>query len=189
MAFLLSVATMLAPSASVFAASTVGTNLQTDGLLSVTGASTLTGAVGMTAGFNAVASSTVGDDLTVSGDMLVSSTLQSTGLATFTSGFLSMASSTVGNSLNVTGAFRASSTLEVTGLAQGDKILKVMLPNFIVAQIISTEQGIRGDSTRSGTKPGRIETGAVIQIPLFINVNEWVKVDTRTGEYVERVQR
>ena len=79
--------------------------------------------------------------------------------------------------------------LEVTGLAQGDKILKVMLPNFIVAQIISTEQGIRGDSTRSGSKPGRIETGATIQIPLFINVNEWIKIDTRTGQYVERVQK
>ena len=79
--------------------------------------------------------------------------------------------------------------LEVTGLAQGEKILKVMLPNFIVAQIISTEQGIRGDSTRSGNKPGRIETGATIQVPLFINVNEWIKIDTRTGQYVERVQK
>ena len=79
--------------------------------------------------------------------------------------------------------------LEVTGLAHGDKILKVILPNFIVAQIMSTEQGIRGDSTRAGNKPGRIETGATIQIPLFINVNEWIKIDTRTGNYVERVQR
>ena len=79
--------------------------------------------------------------------------------------------------------------LEVTGLAQGDKILKIILPNFIVAQIVSTEQGIKGDSTRSGGKPARIETGSNIQVPLFININEWVKIDTRTGEYVERVNK
>lgn len=79
--------------------------------------------------------------------------------------------------------------LEVTGLAQGDKILKVILPNFIVAQIISTEQGIKGDSTRSGNKPARIETGANIPVPLFININEWIKIDTRTGDYVERVNK
>lgn len=79
--------------------------------------------------------------------------------------------------------------MEVTGLAQGDKILKVMLPNFIVAKIVHTEPGYKGDSTRAGTKPGRIETGATIQVPLFINLDEWIKIDTRTGQYVERVQR
>lgn len=79
--------------------------------------------------------------------------------------------------------------LEVTGLAQGDKILKVILPNFIIAQVVSTEQGIKGDSTRSGNKPARIETGTNIPVPLFININEWIKIDTRTGEYVERVNK
>ena len=79
--------------------------------------------------------------------------------------------------------------LEVTGLAYGEKILKIILPNFIVAQIVSTEQGIKGDSTRSGNKPARIETGTNIPVPLFINTNEWIKIDTRTGEYVERVNK
>ena len=79
--------------------------------------------------------------------------------------------------------------LEVTGLAQGDKILKINLPNFIVAQITQTEQGIKGDSTRAGNKPARIETGATILVPLFINANEWIKIDTRTGQYVERVNK
>ena len=79
--------------------------------------------------------------------------------------------------------------LEVTGLSQREQILKIILPTFIVAQIKQTEPGFKGDSTRAGTKPARIETGAAIQVPLFINIDDWVKIDTRTGEYVERVQK
>ena len=79
--------------------------------------------------------------------------------------------------------------LEVTGVYHHHKILKVVLPTFIVAQVIETEPGFKGDSSRSGTKPATIITGATIQIPLFINKGDWVKVDTRTSEYVERVQK
>jgi elongation factor P len=79
--------------------------------------------------------------------------------------------------------------LEVSGLVHNHKVIKVVLPNFIEAQIISTEPGLRGDSTRSGTKPARIATGTIIQVPLFINNEDWVKIDTRSGGYVERVQK
>ena len=80
--------------------------------------------------------------------------------------------------------------LEVTGLCYNNKVLKVILPNFIVAQVIETEPGIRGDSSRSGTKSAKIATGASIQVPLFINLDDWIKIDTRTGgQYVERVQK
>jgi elongation factor P len=79
--------------------------------------------------------------------------------------------------------------LEVTGLYYNHKILKVILPNFITAKIIETEPGIRGDSSRSGTKPAKIAAGATILVPLFINVDDWIKIDTRTGVYVERVLR
>lgn len=79
--------------------------------------------------------------------------------------------------------------LGVTGMYHNDKIIKVILPNFIVAKIIESEPGIRGDSTKSGTKPAKIETGATIQVPLFINPDDWVKIDTRNGQYVERVQK
>ncbi len=79
--------------------------------------------------------------------------------------------------------------LTVTGMCYDNKIVKVVLPNFIISRIIASEPGIRGDSTRSGNKPATIETGASVGVPLFINVGDWVKIDTRNGQYVERVQR
>ena len=79
--------------------------------------------------------------------------------------------------------------LEITGLSYKHKILKVILPTFITTQITGSEPGIKGDSSRAGTKPAVIDTGATVQVPLFINQGDWVKIDTRTGEYVERVKR
>jgi elongation factor P len=80
--------------------------------------------------------------------------------------------------------------LEVSGIFVQDKILKVVLPNFIIAQVMEAEPGIRGDSTRAGNKPAKIQTGAIIQVPLFINPGDWVKLDTRVGgQYIERVQK
>jgi len=65
--------------------------------------------------------------------------------------------------------------------------LNVVLPNFIEFQITETEPGIKGDTAKSGTKPATIETGATIQVPLFINVGDRIKLDTRSASYVERV--
>lgn len=79
--------------------------------------------------------------------------------------------------------------LEVSALCDKNKILKVAMPNFIIAQIIETEPGVRGNSVSSTSKPAKIETGATVQVPLFINKEEWVKIDTRTAQYVERVQK
>ncbi|MDP2653869.1 MAG: elongation factor P [Candidatus Omnitrophota bacterium] len=79
--------------------------------------------------------------------------------------------------------------LQVTGLFHEHRVLKVILPNFITTEIVGTETGVRGDSTRAGTKPATIQTGASIQVPLFINIGDRIKIDTRTGDYVERVQR
>ena len=79
--------------------------------------------------------------------------------------------------------------LVVTGIYCNNKLAKVVLPNFIVTQVIESEPGIKGDSTRAGSKPGKIPTGASIQLPLFINTGDWVKIDTRSGNYVERVQK
>ena len=67
--------------------------------------------------------------------------------------------------------------------------IQIILPIFITAEITHTEPGFRGDSTKAGTKPATIDTGTVIQVPLFVNTNDRVKIDTRTGSYVERVQR
>lgn len=66
-------------------------------------------------------------------------------------------------------------------------ILGVELPNFIEAEIVETEPGVRGDTATGGTKPARLDTGAVVQVPLFVNQGEVIKVDTRTNEYLERV--
>jgi len=65
--------------------------------------------------------------------------------------------------------------------------VSVELPNFIELQIVKTDPGIRGDTATGGSKPATLETGAVIQVPLFLNEGDVVKVDTRSGEYLGRV--
>jgi len=77
--------------------------------------------------------------------------------------------------------------LEISAYFFKNEILEVSLPNFIEFKIMHTEPGIKGDTAKSGTKSAQIETGATIQVPLFIDVNDKVKIDTRTGTYVERV--
>jgi elongation factor P len=63
------------------------------------------------------------------------------------------------------------------------------LPTSIVLKITSTEPGIKGDSVTNLTKSATLETGLQVKVPLFINEGEYVKIDTRTNEYIERVQQ
>jgi elongation factor P len=63
------------------------------------------------------------------------------------------------------------------------------LPPSVVLQITESEPGIKGDTASGATKPAKLSTGAVVNVPLFIKEGEWVKVDTRTGEYLERVNK
>src|SRR5215468_3897375 len=63
----------------------------------------------------------------------------------------------------------------------------VELPNFLELAIVKTDPGIRGDTATGGSKPATLETGAVIQVPLFLNEGDVVKVDTRSGDYLGRV--
>jgi len=79
--------------------------------------------------------------------------------------------------------------LEVIGLVYENRTLRIVLPNFIEAEITYAEPGIKGDSSRSGTKPVQIETGTTVQVPLFINQGDWIRIDTRGGQYVERIQK
>jgi len=65
--------------------------------------------------------------------------------------------------------------------------VSVELPNFIELQVVKTDPGIRGDTASGGSKPATLETGAVIQVPLFLNEGDVVKVDTRSGDYLGRV--
>ena len=59
-------------------------------------------------------------------------------------------------------------------------------PNFVTLQIVETDPGVRGDTASGGGKPAKLETGAVVRVPLFIENGEVIKVDTRSGEYVGR---
>ncbi|OGF56112.1 MAG: elongation factor P [Candidatus Firestonebacteria bacterium RifOxyC12_full_39_7] len=65
----------------------------------------------------------------------------------------------------------------------------VQLPNAVDLKIVETVPGIKGDTVTGGSKPATLETGAVVQVPLFVLEGETVKIDTRTGEYLERVQK
>jgi elongation factor P len=63
------------------------------------------------------------------------------------------------------------------------------LPTSVVLQITESEPGIKGDTASGATKPAKTSTGAVFNVPLFIKEGEWVKIDTRTGSYLERVNK
>ncbi|MCX8049964.1 MAG: elongation factor P [Methylohalobius sp.] len=65
--------------------------------------------------------------------------------------------------------------------------IAVTPPNFVELEVIETDPGVRGDTSAGGSKPAKLETGAVVRVPLFIQVGEVLKIDTRTGEYVSRI--
>lgn len=69
-----------------------------------------------------------------------------------------------------------------------DSPLSVTPPNFVVLTITETDPGLKGDTSGGGGKPATLETGAVVRVPLFVQIGEVIKVDTRTGEYVSRVK-
>ncbi|MCU5784769.1 translation elongation factor P [Alcanivorax balearicus MACL04] len=66
--------------------------------------------------------------------------------------------------------------------------LSVSAPNFVELEIVETDPGLKGDTAGTGGKPATLTTGAVVRVPLFVQVGEVVKVDTRTGEYVGRIK-
>jgi elongation factor P len=66
--------------------------------------------------------------------------------------------------------------------------LVVTPPTFVELEIVETDPGVRGDTSGGGGKPAKLETGAVVRVPLFVQQNEKIKVDTRTGEYMSRVK-
>jgi elongation factor P len=77
---------------------------------------------------------------------------------------------------------------EVEILFNGSEIISVEIPIFINLKVVETEPGFRGDTATGAMKPARLETGTQINVPLFINEGDVLKVDTRTGEYSERVK-
>jgi len=70
----------------------------------------------------------------------------------------------------------------------GEQVIQVIPPSFATLQVSETEPGVRGDTSSGGSKAATLETGAEIRVPLFIEQGEYVKVDTRTSQYVSRVK-
>ena len=66
--------------------------------------------------------------------------------------------------------------------------LTVMPPNTVTLKIVDTDPGLKGDTSGGGGKPATLETGAVVRVPLFVNIGDLIKVDTRSGEYVSRAK-
>jgi len=77
--------------------------------------------------------------------------------------------------------------MEVKVLFYKEKPISIELPKHVELRIVETEPGVKGDTVSGGTKPAILETGAVIQVPLFVNEGDIIRVDTRTAEYIERV--
>ena len=67
------------------------------------------------------------------------------------------------------------------------KPFNVIAPNFVELRVTQTEPGVRGDTASGASKPATVETGAIIMVPLFVNIGDVIKIDTRTNEYLSRV--
>lgn len=94
--------------------------------------------------------------------------------------------------MNETGVGEAAKWLKeqdiVTVTLWNGAPLSVAPPNFVVLEVTETDPGVRGDTSGGGSKPATLSTGAVVRVPLFIDVGDLLKIDTRTGEYVSRAK-
>lgn len=79
--------------------------------------------------------------------------------------------------------------IEVNLLFHNGRVIDVTMPYFVEKEIVDTEPGVRGDTATNVTKPAKIDNGYELRVPLFINQGDWIRIDTRTGEYVDRVSK
>jgi elongation factor P len=79
--------------------------------------------------------------------------------------------------------------MECSGLVHDGTVLSVELPFFVELEVTQTDPGFKGDTAQGGSKPATLETGAVVQVPLFVNVGEVLKIDRREDKYLERVSK
>lgn len=90
--------------------------------------------------------------------------------------------------LNRPNLLKEGTEIEILFHAEKEIPLTAELPSHITLEVTYTEPGVRGDTATNVTKPATVETGAEIKVPIFINLGDKVKIDTRTGEYLERVR-
>ncbi len=86
------------------------------------------------------------------------------------------------------GAQYLKENMNVFVLSYDNRVIGVEVPNFVDLEVVETDPGFKGDTATGGSKPAKLETGAVVKVPLFINQGDFIKVDTRTGGYIERVK-
>jgi len=77
--------------------------------------------------------------------------------------------------------------MECEGLQRDGQVLMVELPQFVELEIVETDPGVRGDTAQGGTKPAKLGPGAVVQVPLFVEVGETIRVDRTEDKYITRV--
>ena len=73
-------------------------------------------------------------------------------------------------------------------LFDGDEVLDIRLPSHVILKVEDTEPGVKGNTATGATKPATVETNYTLQVPLFIDEGEQIKIDTRSGEYIDRVK-
>ena len=95
---------------------------------------------------------------------------------------LSMGKGQLGDATNY---MREGDTVDI--LMYNDSFVDIDMPAAVVLQIVESEPGVRGDTATGATKPAKLETGITVNVPLFVNEGDRIKVDTRTGKYLERV--
>ncbi len=96
---------------------------------------------------------------------------------------IELSTDTVGDAVNF-----LTENLVVSILLFEGRPIGISLPNFVTLRVVQSDPGIKGDTAAGTTKPATLETGFVIQVPLFVEQDETLKIDTRTGTYVERVK-
>ena len=77
--------------------------------------------------------------------------------------------------------------MECQRLSRDGVVLAIELPQFVELEIVETDPGVRGDTAQGGTKPARLAAGAVIQVPLFLEIGDVVRVDRTENKYITRV--
>ena len=93
------------------------------------------------------------------------------------------------NQLGDTRFLKESMEIEILYHAQENMPLVVELPSQVILEITYTEPGVRGDTATNATKPATVETGAEVRVPLFINEGDRIKIDTASGNYLERIKK
>jgi len=93
-----------------------------------------------------------------------------------------------GDNINGLAFMKEGDILEVVTHAESETVLYADMPTHVVLEVTYTEPGLKGDTATNTLKPATVETGATVRVPLFIEVGEKIKVDTRDGSYAERIR-